>query len=164
MQKRSIFLFLTCAALSGCYTSFVAPDTTSRANDALRDAEKNPKAHIADAQQKEELIRLWSDVPDYVMRLLRVKDYKKTPRLVSAVPPSYPFIPFLAKVEAKVSVAFVIDESGVVEAARVFESSDSRFDQSAIDAVKKWKFLPAEFEDGPTKGFLVVPVQFGGMK
>jgi protein TonB len=153
-------MVLVSLPLVGCYTSSVAPDTASRANDVFRDAERNPKAHTTTEQQKEDLIRLWADTPDYVMRLRREKNYVKMPRLVSAVPPSYPVIPLLSNVKATVSVAFVVDERGTVEAARVFESSDSRFDQPAVEAVKKWKFLPAEFDDGPTKGFLVVPVQF----
>jgi len=97
------------------------------------------------------MIRLWSDVPNYDVRLRRDKDYKKTPRLVSSISPPYPEIP---QTKATVLVAFVIDEKGAVEEARVLESSDSRFDLSATDAVRKWKFFPAEFDDGATKAFI----------
>lgn len=151
-------------ALSGCYTTQVAPDTAAKANAAFREIEKNPRPGNADPELTERLIRLWSDVPEYLPLIRFEKVLKKAPRLVSSVPPTYPLVPLLGNVKATVLVSFVIDEKGNVESARVLESADARFNESAIAAVLKWTFLPAETEDGLTKTFITVPIQFNGKK
>lgn len=165
MMKSTIsLLVISAAALTGCSTAGVAPDPATKASAQLEEKKPDPQRDTITDDQKERMIRLWSDVPDYVMRLRRDAPfkYKKPLRVVSSPPPSYPANPLLANLKVTILVAFVIDEKGGVEAARVLESDDVRFDQSAIAAVLKWKFRPAEFEDGPTKAFLAVPVHFDG--
>ena len=160
VSSTLIATFLLC----GCYTSSGSPDYAKQANHALSAVEKDPKQGAVTDEQKEIMIRLWADKPPYVASIRDERIFKKMPRLVSSAVPAYPLMQLLAHVKATVVVSFIINPTGVVEAARVMESSDARFEQSAIDAVLKWKFLPAEFDDGPTIAVTAVPIVFDGMK
>jgi TonB family protein len=64
-------------------------------------------------------------------------------------------------VEATVVVSFVVGKDGRVEDARVVESSDSRFDSSAIDAILKFTWIPAEDSTGsPEREMVNMPFHF----
>jgi TonB family protein len=81
-------------------------------------------------------------------------------RLISAVPPKYPYMLHF-HVEASVTVSFVVGKDGRVEDARVVESSDSRFDSSAIDAILKFTWIPAEDSTGgPVREIANIPFHF----
>jgi TonB family protein len=66
----------------------------------------------------------------------------------------------LAHVNAKVIVSFVVGVDGRVEDARVIESSDSRFDASALEAIRRFTFIPAEGVNGPTREIAMQPFNF----
>jgi protein TonB len=59
-----------------------------------------------------------------------------------------------------VAIKVVINEQGEVEECNVTKSSRSEFDQSAIDAVKRWKFKPASKGGAAVKAHLVIPIKF----
>jgi len=80
--------------------------------------------------------------------------------MISAVAPAYPTILRLGHVNAKVSVSIVVGTDGRVEAARIFESSDSRFNDSVLEAVRQFTFIPAQGTDGPTRYIFWMPFNF----
>ncbi|MBP9912715.1 MAG: energy transducer TonB [Opitutaceae bacterium] len=121
--------------------------------------EKAQDTPLAGAALKQKISQLWADTPEYVALLHDGKHSKVAPRLLASVAPAMP--PDTPPGQtATVLVSLVIAENGRVEAARVVESSDAKFDQGALDAVLQWKFKPAEGEGGPVKSFSVVPIQF----
>lgn len=61
--------------------------------------------------------------------------------------PQYPEALLKAKVEGEATVEFDVDTKGNVAEARVVQASDRRFGQAAVDAMLKWKFIPAR-KDG----------------
>ena len=63
-------------------------------------------------------------------------------------------------VAGMVSIVIVISETGDVLAAEVGKSTNSKFDQAALDAVKTWKFKPAKLADKAVKVRVTVPVRF----
>lgn len=76
------------------------------------------------------------------------------------VQPQYPAEAAKEKSEGQVTVEFIVEPDGRVTAATVKESTDARFDEAALAAVRQWVFLPA-VEDGKTvRSALTVPVQF----
>ena len=152
-----------CALSFGCHTSQVPADYAEKANASLA-AQQAAPAQTNSSELKDRLARLWADVPEYVAVIQDERQLKKTPRLVSMSPPAYPTIPLLAGVKGRVLVSIVVGRDGSVIDARVMESSDSRFDQSAVDAAIKWKFLPGEFDDGPTIVVIAAPVEFAGKR
>ena len=66
----------------------------------------------------------------------------------------------LGHVNAKVFVSFVVGVDGRVEDARIIESSDSRFDDSALNAIRRFTFIPAEGVNGPTREIAMQPFDF----
>jgi TonB family protein len=143
--------------LSGCYTSGLHPDVVQRTNAALQ--EQDQGIHSTPQVPKDQINRLWRDKPEYVA-LADAPPPAKHMRLISAVPPKYPYALHF-HVEATVLVSFVVGKDGRVEDARVIESSDSRFNTSAIDAILKFTWIPAEDSTGdPTREMAHTPFHF----
>lgn len=112
---------------------------------------------------KKRILQLWSDEPAYVRFFNDKTHAKKAAKIQSMVTPVPPLVTAIpGKENVTVSVSLIVDETGGVEAARVLESSDPRYNQSAIDAVLQWRFFPAEGEHGFMKSFFVVPITFAG--
>ncbi|MFL6193548.1 MAG: energy transducer TonB [Thermoanaerobaculia bacterium] len=65
-----------------------------------------------------------------------------------------------ARVQGVVILEAVIDEQGDVTNVRVLKGLPMGLDQSAIDAIKTWKFKPATFEGRPVKVYYVLTVNF----
>jgi TonB family protein len=87
--------------------------------------------------------------------------HAKTIRIVSIAAPKYPYWEAWAKRRAEVSISFIVGVDGKVEDARVYESSDSRFDQPALDAIRQFVFIPAEGRSGrPEPAIEVQPFHF----
>jgi len=62
--------------------------------------------------------------------------------------PDYPSRCASRGVEGSVTVAFDVLANGAVTNARIVRSSDGCFDRAAIDAIQKWKFMPASGQSG----------------
>lgn len=79
---------------------------------------------------------------------------------VKTPPPTYPGEMKRQGVSGVVAVVVVIDESGVVTSCSVAKSSRPEFEESAVAAVKKWKFKPAQKDGGPVKIKVTIPIRF----
>ncbi len=65
------------------------------------------------------------------------------------------------KIEGRVLLMVIVDESGKVEDSVQVVDSIPMLDQAAIDAVHQWSFTPARDADGnPVRVQLEVPVPF----
>jgi len=138
-----------------------------RTKEALgyQEAHGDSKVESAAPQVVDRIVRLWSDVPEYVAILNRDMHYKRLPKLTSSVAPEQPPGPPLPPNAAvTVLVSFVVDDQGNVEAARVVESNDARFNITSVEAVLRWKFRPAEVEAGPAMAFVTIPFVFKAPK
>ena len=83
-----------------------------------------------------------------------------SPEVKKRVEPWYPELLKLAGIEGKVFLKVVIDQSGKVESAEVLKTTDERFNQAAIEAMKKWEFSPAMKDGKPIKSEVTVPFRF----
>jgi protein TonB len=79
---------------------------------------------------------------------------------VKTPPPDYPESMKRQGVSGVVAVSIVIDETGTVISATVSKSSQPEFEAPAINAVKKWKFKPAQKDGAPVKMKVTVPIRF----
>jgi TonB family protein len=149
-------------ALSACYySSSINPDAAQRTNATLLKNELGTGS-TPDTYPSEPQVRLWSDKPEYAG--LPDAKHLKEMRLISAVAPDYPYWLHFAHVEANVSVCFVVGTDGRVEDARVIESSDARFDPSALDATWKFTWIPAQGAAGPEREMAVLTFNFRAPK
>ena len=80
-------------------------------------------------------------------------------QLIHSVPPVYPAQARLLRSEGKVVLSAMIMEDGTVSDAKVVEGSPV-FAQSAIDAVKTWRYKPYELDGKPVKNEIRITVDF----
>ncbi len=85
--------------------------------------------------------------------------FDEPPKLLKFRRPEYP--PGVQeKINAGVLVKVTIDERGEVEDSRILQSTDPRFEKSAIEALKHFKFQSAKLNGKPTKCIVAVPIRF----
>ena len=83
----------------------------------------------------------------------------KPARLIKSVPPIYPDIARTQHLSGNVQIDASIAADGNVGAMKVL-SGPTLLHQAALNAVKQWKFQPAELDGKPTAMHLTVTVQF----
>lgn len=79
---------------------------------------------------------------------------------VKTVAPDYPPDMRRDKISGAASILVVIGEKGDVIAAEVNKASRDEFREPALEAVKKWKFKPAELAGKAVKVRVNIPVRF----
>jgi protein TonB len=91
---------------------------------------------------------------------LRVGGGVSKPEIITQVKPAYPEVARKARLQGSVIVEAIIDEQGNVTNVRVLKGLPMGLDRSAVDAVQKWKFKPAQFQGRPVKVYYVLTVNF----
>ena len=82
-------------------------------------------------------------------------DYLDNPK------PPYPSASRRMGEEGEVQLRVSVDASGNVQQIELHKSSGfSRLDQSALDTVKRWRFVPARQGNQPVSSSVIVPIQF----
>jgi periplasmic protein TonB len=90
---------------------------------------------------------------------VRVGGRVKEPRIITRVDPKYPALAIQTRLQGTVIVEAIIDEHGdVVEVKAV--SGPPLLIQSALDAVRRWKYEPTYLNDEPVAVQLNVTVTF----
>ncbi len=87
-----------------------------------------------------------------------ITKFDKPPVPTKTPPPNYPSS--LKGVNGMVAVVVIIDEKGSVIDATVTKSSDPAFEDPSLDAIKRWKFKPAEKDGQAVKAKVTIPVRF----
>jgi TonB family protein len=92
-------------------------------------------------------------------KAVRVGGNLRVPMRTRDVPPVYPPIAQVSRVQGVVIIEAVIDETGRVVEARVLRSIPL-LDQAALDAVKQWEYAPTHVNNVPTAVVMTVTVNF----
>ena len=160
MKLTGRWVTLVCATTfitSGCvYSTIENTDFPQTSNAKLEKQDRQGTSEPS--RYHDQSIRLWQDRPEYVA-LVDQTPVKRL-RIVSAVAPDYPPGLRWGHVNGRVVVNFIVAADGRVEDARVIESSDMRFNDSAVAAVRKFTFLPALGANGPISSMETVPFDF----
>lgn len=82
------------------------------------------------------------------------------PKLSHDVWPEYTEAARKARVQGKVLLALTVDEEGVPHDVEVANSLRPDLDQKAIEAVRQWRFVPAQYQGQPVAVKLQVEVTF----
>jgi TonB family protein len=90
----------------------------------------------------------------------RVGGNVTAPRVVTRVEPVYPAEARRARIAGMVILEMVINEEGEVENARVLKPLPFGLDQTALDAVRQWKFEPGMIEGKPVKVLFNITINF----
>ena len=64
------------------------------------------------------------------------------PQILSWVPPVFPREAIDLKIDGRVKVRFIVDETGAVAKARMLLSTHKVFEEAAVQSVRQWKFAP----------------------
>ena len=94
------------------------------------------------------------DHPDAVTK------FDKPPQPTKTPPPDVPSN--LKGETGMVAVVVIIDDKGSVVDVSVSKSSNPDFEKPSIEAIKKWKFKPAEVGGQAVKAKVTIPVRFSG--
>ena len=94
----------------------------------------------------------------------RDKSDISAPVALNKVDPAYPPELIRDHVEGTVVLYAVIRANGTVDSVRVLDSADQRLDQSAISALKRWRFRPGTKQGVPVDVEAVVQVPFRAVK
>jgi len=80
-------------------------------------------------------------------------------KLIKSVAPDYPVVARTQHVSGDVQIDALIDAEGNVGAMKVLSGSPL-LHQAALNALKQWKYQPAELDGKPTSMHLTVTIQF----
>ena len=167
-MKTSSYILVAAAAavLTGCVSRESKREQEREYIQAV-----NEQFARADAGGNDQLVGIAKDMADHaniifpdecaVIEAAKKAGKKITlPRMISAPQPSYPVFSQITHSQGYIWVAFIVGTSGNVEQAKALEDPDSTIAQAAINAVKKWKFVPGRIDGSPAQLLLTVPVSF----
>ncbi len=82
------------------------------------------------------------------------------PRVIHRVEPRYPRAALAARIEGAVVLDLIIAEDGSVESIQVLQEGPLDFAESAVAAVRRWRFEPSTYQGRPVKVHYVLTVTF----
>jgi protein TonB len=85
---------------------------------------------------------------------------QEPPVPVRTVPPEYPYELRRDGIAGVVTLSCVIDEQGNVTQLAIEKTTNPGFNNSALDALKRWKFKPARIDGNPVAKRVVIPLRF----
>jgi len=91
---------------------------------------------------------------------IRVGGQIKEPRKVHEIKPVYPEIARKARVEGVVILEITVDKQGNVRDVKVLRSLPMGLTESAVEAVKQWKYEPSTLNGRPVEVLITVTVTF----
>ncbi|MDP2248649.1 MAG: energy transducer TonB [Nitrosomonadales bacterium] len=100
-----------------------------------------------------------------VQEIPEVKEIIEPPRFGAAYlhnpPPDYPPLSRRVGEEGRVMLRVLVTKDGSAEHVEIEAGSgSSRLDKAALEAVKKWRFIPAKRNNQPISAYVIVPIQF----
>ncbi|MFO8055837.1 MAG: TonB family protein [bacterium] len=98
--------------------------------------------------------------PEDVKETYRAPQVSKPPRYLVRKKPAYPRQALDKGVEGVVKIEVVVDERGRPGRTKVIKSLGSELDSAAVEAVKKWRFVPARMDGERVACKVIVPVVF----
>jgi protein TonB len=79
---------------------------------------------------------------------------------VRTVPPVFPLDMRRANVSGVVTINCLVDPHGEVQDLKVVKSTNVAFVQAALDALKKWRFKPAQRDGSAVPIRVTIPIRF----
>jgi len=137
----------------------LATPVVNRAGGSTASNESEPSININGSSSAEPLASLGAGHRAEPTAPLPVGGVVKQVRLVKKVAPIYPTAARSENISGTVTVDALVDVSGNVAAAKVISGAPI-FHQAALNAVKQWKYEPAQLNGKPTAVHITVSVLF----
>jgi protein TonB len=85
------------------------------------------------------------------------------PRVTHQVNPQYPENLRGVRVEGVVGIGVVVTSKGIPDNPQVVKSLDKQVDRCAVEAVKQWRFAPAQKQGKPVAVRIMIELEFHSM-
>ncbi|MEF8942563.1 MAG: TonB family protein [Desulfohalobiaceae bacterium] len=90
-----------------------------------------------------------------------LRQVDRKPRVISRIQPGYPHRARQRDITGKVVLKFLVDRDGEVSKVSVVSAEpEGVFEDSAVSAVKKWRFEPGRVDGDPVPTWVRLPVSF----
>lgn len=99
-------------------------------------------------------------VPKVAVQRVRISQGVTQGMVVKRVQPTYPQMAKIARVQGAVVLAAVIGKDGAIQNLHVVSTASPLLNQSAIDAVKQWRYRPYILNGEPVEVDTTVTVNF----
>lgn len=94
------------------------------------------------------------------IRIFELSELDKHPMPIQRVSPIFPYEAKQANLRGWVNVLFIVDENGTVRDARIEASSHREFENSALDAIRLWKFTAGMKDGRAVRSRMLLPFRF----
>lgn len=99
--------------------------------------------------------------PAPVQKEFGTDDVDQKPMILKKVEPIYPNRARRRNIKGKVTVKFLVSSSGHVTRPSIVKATPKGFfEQSVLQAVRKWLFKPGYYQGRPVATWVVLPIQF----
>ena len=139
----------------------LATPVVNRAGEAQESNESEPSIGVNQPANADPLAGLAAAHRKGPIAPLPVGGDLKQARLLKSASPIYPATARAQNVSGEVKIDALVDVSGNVSSVKII-SGPALLHQSALDAVKQWKYEPAQLNGKPTPVHVVVTVHFRG--
>ena len=144
-MKRSIIL--ACAILFSCFILFgcaTAPRSGETEGHGTRDLGEERRERTAPARTAYEL-----------------REVDRPPRIITKIDPLYPSAAKEQGIHGRVTLRFIVTKDGkVVEPTVVSAEPSDVFNDSAVEAISRWRFRPAIKDGEPVDVIILAPLNF----
>ena len=97
----------------------------------------------------------------HVSEYFTPKQVDRRPRILKPVTPVYPHQATINGIEGRVVLRFIVDEKGEVQDPEVIEAEpEGVFEEAALAAIVKYKFIPATIGKKNVKCLAMMPIGF----
>ena len=92
--------------------------------------------------------------------VVNFRDAEVQPKVLITQKPDYPIELRAKNITGSVVLAFVVDRRGNVRQVRAIQSTDERFTDAAINALRRWRFAPGRVDADPVNVAMQIPMVF----
>ena len=139
---------------------FASP-VVNRAGDSQTGNESAPSIDVDQSSNADPLAGLAAGRPKEPIAPLPVGGDLKQARLLKSAAPIFPATARAQNVSGEVKIDVLVDANGNVSTVKII-SGPTLLHQAALDAVKQWKYEPAQLNGKPTPVHIAVTVHFHG--
>lgn len=98
---------------------------------------------------------------DFGWREFGSDEVDQAPRVVKQERPVYPLVARRRNLSGKVTVKFLVDQTGRVAKPKILEAHPQGiFEESVLESVTKWQFKPGMYRGKEVATWVVLPIQF----
>ena len=90
-----------------------------------------------------------------------VAQVDEPPRVIRQIPPEYPMAALRKGLVGQVELRFLVERDGAVAQVQVISADPpGAFEDSAMRAVKSWRFTPGMYQGEPVRTWVRIPIAF----